>query len=143
MIRTKLRLLSLVLMLVAALWGCATTPPQAKTENPEEKFGIKVVSLRLTANSTLLDFRYRVLDPDKAGELLKRSNKPYLIDQESGAKFAVPNMPKIGHLRQSAVKPAADRNYFVLFANPGKFITSGKKVTVVIGGFKMEDLVVE
>ena len=172
MLKIKFRLLSFIglFALILALWGGATyaeaeepqtpskglvtpakeSPTPAKVENPlegvptpEEKFGIKVLSLRLSANGNLLDFRYRVLNPDKAVELLKRSNKPYLIDQASGAKFLVPNTPKIGPLRQSALKPKADRNYFVLFANPGKFITPGRKVTVVIGDFRIEDLVVQ
>jgi hypothetical protein len=35
------------------------------------------------------------------------------------------------------------RTYFALFANPGRQIEAGDKVTVVIGDFRAEDLIVE
>jgi hypothetical protein len=109
----------------------------------EEKWGIKVLVIRRSATGYMLDFRYRIIDPDKASLLVKRNSRPYLIDQASGAKFMVPSAPKIGALRQTSVKPYADRNYFILFANPGKFVKPGNKVTVVIGDFRVTDLVVE
>jgi len=149
--------------------GCATTKPEVQ-EQPfsfsdaseeqkevtgeqktkgeedssiEEKWGIKILSIRQSANGYMLDFRYRVIDPDKASLLLSRKEKPYLVDQASGARFMVPSAPKVGPLRQTAVKPIADRNYFILFANPGKYVKVGNKVTVVIGEFRTENLVVE
>ncbi len=153
------------------LGGCATTKPEVQAEPPaayigkeaetqkeifgereskdeqglsiEEKWGIRVLNIRQSANGYMLDFRYRVLDPDKASHLFNRKEKPYLIDQESGARFMVPSSPKIGPLRQTSLKPIANRNYFILFANPGKYVKVGNKVTVVIGEFRAENLVVE
>lgn len=109
----------------------------------EERWGIKILRIRQSANGYMLDFRYRIIDSDKASKLVDRKNKPYLIDQASGAKFMVPSSPKIGPLRQTAIKPIANRNYFILFANPGKYVKPGNKVTVVIGDFRAENLVVE
>jgi hypothetical protein len=111
--------------------------------NLEEVWGIQAVSLRQTAHGHLLDFRYRVLDPQKAATLLRRQNKPYLIDEATGNKLPVPSMPKIGALRQSALTPEAGKVYFVMFQNPNGFVKSGSKVTVVIGNFKAEHLVVD
>lgn len=93
----------------------------------------------------MLDFRYRVVDPDKAVPILDFKVKPYLVDHKSGAKFAVPNPPKVGSLRQTtrSGKPVANRVYCVLFANPGRLIEAGNKVTVVIGDFRAENLTVE
>jgi len=149
--------------------GCATTKPEVKDqtfsfaeasdeqkevavvqdpkekEEPslEEKWGIRILSIRQSANGYMLDFRYRVIDSGKASLLLSRKEKPYLIDQASGARFMVPSAPKVGPLRQTAIKPIADRNYFILFANPGKYVKPGNKVTVVIGEFRVQNLVVE
>jgi len=109
----------------------------------EERWGIRVLSIRQSANGYMLDFRYRVLDPEKAFLLMNRKEKPYLIDQASGAKFMVPSAPKVGPLRQTSVKPTPNRNYFIIFANPGKYVKPGNKVTVVIGEFRAENLVVE
>lgn len=90
----------------------------------------------------MLDFRYRVLDAEKASPLFSRKIKPYLIDQATGATFGVPEPPKVGALRQTR-KPVADRNYFIIFANPGEYIKKGSKVTVVIGDVRIENLIVD
>jgi len=110
--------------------------------NFEEKWGIKILSIRLTAGGYMLDFRYRVLDPEKAAPLFDRKIKPYIMDQTSGAKFSVAESPKVGALRQTR-KPEANRNYFMIFANPGKYVKKGNKVTVIADDFKVENLVVE
>lgn len=108
----------------------------------QERWGIKIIGLRQSANGYMLDFRYRVLDPEKAAPLFDRKTKPHLIDQATGAQFIVPEPPKVGALRNTR-KPVANKNYFVMFANPGNYIKKGSKVTVVIGDFKAENLIVE
>jgi len=128
--------------------GCATSATTASStvkkseESMEEKWGIQIVGIRLSAAGYMLDFRYHVLDPEKAAALFDRKTKPYLIDQASGAKFMVPSPPKVGPLRTSD-PPQADRTYFILFANPGKYVKQGNEVTVVIGAFRAENLTVE
>jgi hypothetical protein len=107
-----------------------------------EKWGIQVLSTRLSAGGYILDFRYHVQDAEKASPLFSREITPYLVDQESGAKFLVPKSPMIGAMRTTG-KPRPNRNYFILFANPGQYVKSGNKVTVVIGDFRAENLVVE
>jgi hypothetical protein len=140
-------------MTASLLSGCATvskdstvqTAGETEPERLEKKWGIQIESLRLSAADNLIDFRYRIIDPDKALPLVERKNKPYLIDQESGKTLGVPSGAKVGPLRQTVRygKPKQDRVYFILFGNPGGFVKPGKKVTVVIGDFRVEDLVVE
>ena len=72
-----------------------------------------------------------------------RRYKPRMIDQLTGTQMTVPNTPKLGPLRQSATRLEAGKIYFMLFANTGSLIKSGRKVTVVIGDFKVENLTVE
>ena len=107
-----------------------------------EKWGIKVLSMRQTAEGYMLDFRYRITDAEKAAPLFSPRTKPYIIDQATGAVMAVPDVPKLGSMR-STRKPVKDKNYAILFANPQKHIKPGNKVTVVIGDFRAENLVVE
>jgi hypothetical protein len=109
----------------------------------EEKWGIRVEGIRHSAAGYILDFRYRILDPEKASRLITRKNKPYLIDEATGIVCEVPNPPKVGPLRQTSVQPKSDVVYFILFANPGKRIQTGDKVTVVIGDLRVEGLVVQ
>ena len=91
----------------------------------------------------MIDFRYKVLDPVKAATLADRQAKPYLLDQATGAKLSVPRSPKVGPLRQAAENLTAGKVYFALFSNPGKLVKQGNKVTVVVGGFRAENLVVQ
>jgi hypothetical protein len=124
----------------AASSGCAGGNT---TANLSEKWGIEVVALRLSAGGNLLDFRYKVLDSDKAAPISHVEWKPYLIDEKTGAKMVVPKMPKIGSLRQTAVKPVVGRVFTTLFTNPGQTLKSGSKATVVIGECRIENLTVQ
>ena len=112
-------------------------------ETIEEKWGIRVESVRLSANGYVVDFRYKVLDPKKATALGDPEAKPYLVDRTTGAKLSVPSTPKVGPLRQSAESLTTGRVYFTLFANKGKAVRKGSKVTVVIGDFKAANLAVQ
>ncbi|MHC4616861.1 MAG: hypothetical protein ACYTEQ_03815 [Planctomycetota bacterium] len=109
----------------------------------QEKWGVQIVGIRLSAADYMLDFRYRVVDPNKAAPLLSRKVKPYLVDEASGAKLIVPAPPKVGSLRQKSYEPIAGKIYFIIFSNPGKLVKRGGRVTVVIGDFKAENLIVE
>lgn len=142
-----IRPLAALLALVVA--ACASTPaPQLEpTAAPapvslEERWGVQVVGIRLTAAGHMLDFRYRVVDPVKAAPLFVRKTKPYLIDEATGARLAVPVPPKTGPLRSSNT-PIAGRTYFMFFGNSGKLVQPGNRVTVVVGDFQAEDLTVE
>lgn len=117
----------------------------AKTSSIQDRWGIEIVRIRVTAAGHMLDFRYRVIDPDKALPILDHKVKPYLIDQKSGAKFEVPKPPKVGSMRQTtrSGEPKANRVYFILFGNLGRLVEAGNKVTVVIGDFRAEDLIVQ
>lgn len=114
----------------------------SNTKKMEETWGIQIAGIRQTAKGLMLDFRYRVVDPEKAAPLFKRKSKPYLIHQKSGATFIVPNPPKTGLLRNSN-KPKQGIVYWMFFGNPEKYVKPGDKVTVVIGDFKAENLIVE
>jgi len=139
-------------LLIALCAGCAVTHQEklagisaapAGGQSAEEAWGIQALHARLTANGTMIDFRYRVLDPDKAVPLFKREVKPYIMDEATGAKFAVPDLPKVGAVRSTTRNPAAGQEHFILFTNPNRFLKAGSKVTVVISGYKKEHLVVE
>ena len=106
-----------------------------------EKWGIELVAMRSTAAGHMVDFRYKVLDAEKAAPLFKRQTKPYLIHQESGKSLAVPNTAKIGSLRNSNT-PQAGRIYWMFFGNHHGLVQKGDKVTVAIGDFRATDLVV-
>jgi hypothetical protein len=119
-----------------------TPVPSLSPEELEEKWGVRPLSIRQTADGHMLDFRYRIIDAEKASPLFHPTIKPLIIDEDTGAIMAVPNVPKVGSMR-STRKPLQDRNYAILFANPNKHIKPGHKVTIVIGDYRAAHLVVE
>jgi len=121
------------------------TPRSEITRNEiEDKLGIKIVGLRRSASGYMLDFRYRLLDPVKAEQLLDRKLSPYLLDEATGAQLRVPTAPKVGQLRPtSRNKIIPGRNYYILFANPGRYLKAGSKVTLVAGDALIKHLTIE
>lgn len=138
----RLGMLGLAALLAA---GCAATPDRAALTPPEavEDPGIRVESLRLTAADYMIDLRFRVTDPERAAPFFSRRTELQLVDPVSGARLAVPNTPKLGRLRQVARKDMPDRSYFVLFANPGRFLKAGSQVNLVAGDTHIARLTVE
>jgi hypothetical protein len=116
---------------------------ESDTPSPEERWGVESQGISLTAADHLMVFRYRVVDPDKASGLMIRKDIPYFIHQATGQKVPVFRAAKVGRMQQTGTKPKADRVYSVLFNNPGKLVKPGQKVTVVIGNFKIEDMIVQ
>jgi len=137
-------------MLVSSLLAIASCCGPGKTENvaaeppksTEEQWGVQVQGIYLSAAGYMLDFRYRVVDPHKAADLFRRDIRPHLVDLATGAKLIVPSPPKVGPLRPTN-PPQAGKAYFVMFANPGKLVKPGDKVTVVIGDFQARDIIVQ
>ena len=120
----------------------AETTAEAEAIDLAAQWGVEVTSIRMTANDHMIDYRYRVLDADKATDLFKRQIKPYLIHQETEKVLAVPETAKLGPLRNSNI-PQEGKIYWMFFGNAGDLVKTGDKVTVVIGDFRVEDLIVE
>lgn len=108
----------------------------------ERTWGVDILGVRLVSSNWMLQFKYHVIDPEKAKLLLDRTAKPYLTDKTTGAMLAVPAMENIGELRQ-ATSFERGRDYFIIFGNANKVVQRGGHVTIEIGAFRAEDLVVE
>ncbi|MES9831674.1 MAG: hypothetical protein ABW139_05465 [Candidatus Thiodiazotropha sp. DIVDIV] len=109
-----------------------------------EKWGVEMVSLRLTAAGYMIDFRFRVLDVEKANVFFDNRFKPLLVVERSNAKLPIPMAAKVGAFRTTNrgknIKP--DKTYYMVFGNPDSHVKSGEKVTMVIGDFKAANLTV-
>ncbi len=131
-----------LLLLMAACTGIDSGKTKTVDKDLTEQWGIEITSMRMTAAEHMIDFRYRVLDADKAEPLFKRENKPYLIDEASQKVLSVPQTAKVGPLRTSG-DIQEGRIYWMFFGNIPGLVKSGSKVTVVIGDFRAENLVVQ
>jgi hypothetical protein len=116
------------------------SPEQA--EKLAEQWGVKLISLNLTSAGFMMDFRFRVLDADKALSLFDHRIKPYVVAERSSIKLPVPMAAKVGAMRPTnrGKNIKADKNYYMIFANPDRHVKRGEKVTVIIGDFKVEHL---
>ena len=105
-------------------------------------WGIDQMEVRKIASGSMLQFRYRVLDPERAELLNDKRAEPYLLDATTGGKFAVPQAERIGKLRTTTT-PKAGRVYWVMFEDPQHRVQHGRRVSVVIGRFRVDGLTVE
>ncbi|MBW2257373.1 MAG: hypothetical protein JRI25_22635 [Deltaproteobacteria bacterium] len=128
----------------AAEPASTTTATRHPRENTlmKRQWGIEVEYVRQTAGGYMLEFRYRVLDADKAMPLFDRQTKPVLIHAESGAELIVPTPAKVGALRNSN-PPRDGQVFWMLFANPGALVKSDDHVSIQIGAFRVDGLVVQ
>ena len=105
-------------------------------------WGIEGLSVKRAESGEMIRFTYQVVDAEKAKSLNDMKLEPSLIDEQAHVKLVVPQMDKVGKLRQSNV-PQAGKTYWMLFSNKGGHVKRGDRVSVVIGKFRAEDLVVD
>ena len=105
-------------------------------------WGVDSLAVRWTESGEVIKFTYQVLDPDKAKTLNDKKLEPSLIDQKAGVKLVVPALEKVGQLRQTST-PEAGKSYWMAFSNKGRHVKRGDRVSVVIGSFHADGLVVD
>ena len=108
----------------------------------EGVWGVGELRVKSAESGVLIRFNYRVLDPAKAAALNNKKIEPELYDAEAGVKLVVPQMEKIGKLRQEST-PKTGMTYWMAFSNPTLAVKRGHRVDVVIGSFHANNLVVE
>jgi hypothetical protein len=114
---------------------------KAKALYPAE-WGIDHLKVSATNAGNLIKFTYHVVEPKLAKALGDHSNSPYLQAPRSHAILQVPQMEKIGQLRQTG-NLEADKDYWMVFSNKGNLVHPGERVNVVIGKFHADGLLVE
>jgi hypothetical protein len=105
-------------------------------------WGVDSLAVKWTESGEVIRFTYRVLDADKAKVLNDKKNQPVLNDPQAGVQLVVPSLEKVGQLRQSS-PPEAGKSYWMAFSNKGRPVKRGDHVTVEIGTFKAEGLIVD
>jgi hypothetical protein len=105
-------------------------------------WGVDSLAVKWGESGEVIRFTYHVLDADKAKVLNDKKFEPSLIDPQAGVKLVVPAMENVGQLRQSA-PPEAGKSYWMVFSNKGRPVKRGDHVSVVIGDFHADGLVVD
>ena len=105
-------------------------------------WGVDSLSVKSAESGEIIRFSYRVLDAKKANTLNDEKLEPKLIDPRARVSLVIPSLEKVGKLRQIS-DPVPGRSYWMAFSNKGRMVKRGDRVTVVIGQFRAEGLVVE
>ncbi|HEY4050104.1 MAG TPA: hypothetical protein VGM27_24850 [Acidobacteriaceae bacterium] len=105
-------------------------------------WGIDMLKVKSVESGQMIRFTYLVRDGRKAAQLNDKKATPYLIDEKARVKLIVPTMEKVGQLRQSST-PESGRSYWMVFSNKGKVVKPGDSVSIVIGRFHADGLVVQ
>jgi hypothetical protein len=105
-------------------------------------WGVDILGVKSVSSGYMLRFSYRILDVDKSKAFNDKKAKPYLVNEDTGEKLFIPEMEKVGQLRQTA-PPQSGRIYWMVFANPNKSLKAGNHVDVVIGKVRVDGMVIE
>jgi len=104
-------------------------------------WGIDSLHVKAVESGQMIRFSYLVLDPVKAAQLNDKKANPALIDTQARVKLDVPTMEKVGQLRQSSA-PEAGKTYWMVFSNKGALVKPGDRVSIAIGKFQADGLLV-
>jgi hypothetical protein len=105
-------------------------------------WGVDQLRVRLAESNQLVRFDYHVIDATKAAPLNDSASSPMLLDEAAHAVLYVPQMEKVGPLRQS-MKAQDGQVYWMVFSNKGEPVKAGHRVSVVIGAFRADGLIVQ
>ena len=143
---------------VAAVPAPAPPPAQARPNTLEGQWGIQVSSVGLVMSGGAVEFRYLVVDAERALLLAQGMASAYLIDQATGTKLSMtpptPQGPSAAHSRARMARqggsfpPSPNRLSIgmvnsLLLPNPGGILKSGSVVTVVVGGIQAQNVPVQ
>ena len=106
------------------------------------QWGIDSMQAHQTNAGNLVRFSYRVVDTNKAKVLIDKAAAPLMISPKANVALQVPVMDKVGPLRQST-ELETGKTYWMVFSNKGGFVKAGDRVSVVVGKFRVDGLIVQ
>lgn len=144
-IRARLIAISLVATLLLGAGAARAWWPEQKAdvragttlvtaEGLAARYGIDVNLIGVTAAGGLIEFRYQVVDPDKANQMMQDTTLlPVVVVEDTGATMVIPRP-------HHAVEPQLGGTYFFLFANAHNAIQAGSQLTLVMGDARLEHI---
>ena len=142
----------------AAADGHSEHGESAVSVGTEGDWGIKVISVALTADGGMIDVRYQVTDPAKAATALgggaghdghgaitaeALQDAPLLVDEKTGYAVMEANLHQMGGVRRERQSPDVGKTYFILFANTGGLVEPGDEVSLAASDLRLEHLEVQ
>lgn len=116
--------------------SAATSTQGVDTAVIQDRYGVRIDLVGLSALGGLVELRFTVLDADKAVALFHDDTaRPTLMVQPSGELL---QPPATAH-KMSMLNGAS---YFVLYANKGNAVRGGTAVSLAMGDVRLDGLVV-
>ena len=133
----------LVFLTVAALSSnfqpeAVIVPDQASVEAAiEDQYGIRISMLAVTAGGGVVDFRFQVVDPEKANFYMHGpfEDLPVLLVEDSGTLIK----PR-EHTHH--VNYEFGRTYYTIYRNPGGVVKAGSSITIILGDLRLSNVIV-
>lgn len=107
-------------------------PDSAVARSFEDRTGVRLVRVALTAGGGVIDIRYLVLDSTKAVETFENLGHPAVVDEDTGTQLSTPWMVHAIHPKLNDAV-----TYAALLVNADGAVTSGGDVTVVMGDARL------
>jgi hypothetical protein len=108
-------------------------------EGMAARYGIDITLIGVTAAGGLIDFRYQVVDPDKANAVIHDLNVfPKLVVEKTGVTLALRSLP---HSHRKVLELGG--TYFFLLPNANNALHARSLVTLVIGDARLEHVVAQ
>jgi len=105
--------------------------PQVSLQTLEEEYGLQVIQATTTARDSIVDVRMRVLDPEKAEQLVKEGHFALLVGD---TLIPAPHVSR--HM-------LVNKTIIVMFPNREFIVNSGTSVSVVFENLKVEPVAVK
>jgi hypothetical protein len=116
-----------------------TVPDQAAhfaaIQEVEERYGIRVTLIGVTAAGGMVDFRFKVLDQEKARVLTKEHDlMPVLSVQNTDTRLAMPG----GGMHSMTLQNG--KVYYLLFGNSKGTVKPGTPISVAFGEMQLKPI---
>jgi hypothetical protein len=107
----------------------------ASADAVEARWGIRISHIAVIAGGGLIDFRFQVIDPDKAAALFSLDTRPILYAEETGKMVDSLYHPPHSH------NIVAGQSQYFLYNDRGGAIQRGTLVSIVLGDLRLEHIV--
>lgn len=116
----------------------AGTPQLASAETFEERFGLAVTLVGVTASGGIVDVRFKVLDADKARSTLQDEKNMPVLNVEGSTVTPM--------MRDTAIQDQdleVGKAYYILYSNPRGVVKPGTPVSVAVGDLVLEPIIAQ
>jgi hypothetical protein len=118
--------------------GPRALPAAVSASGLAQRSGVRVVRVAASGGGGLLDLRFQVVDPGAAAAIHDTKTPPALVHEPTGM---VMGRLFMDHGHHGSFK--AGVTYPLIFLDPGGIVRRGDRVSVVLGGARLEHVRVE